>query len=264
MSQNFNYPASNGGYALLTNSSNTGGYTIASGLSGGSGRGNAAGPGYEIYNYSNTGASATGHSSALGSLIAGVSTGGPSHNISSVVAPSPAVIATHPSVASSTGLLGPSATGGSISVPTGSAAAAVSNIPTNQPKISGGNVLPTVGDTLTGGSSIGALIGQVTTPGYITYPNDYINQTTPAQTPTAGLSAIEAAILRSSVPIEISETEEITVNGQRGIWANKAEVIGWQGHLPLTEYAINQDANPEVISKKSNQQLIYQQEVAIR
>lgn len=35
------------------------------------------------------------------------------------------------------------------------------------------------------------------------------------------LSAIEAAILRSSVPIEIAETEEITVNGQRGITKKK-------------------------------------------
>jgi len=39
------------------------------------------------------------------------------------------------------------------------------------------------------------------------------------------LSEIEAAILRSQHPIEINETEEITVNGQRGIWANRSEVI---------------------------------------
>lgn len=34
--------------------------------------------------------------------------------------------------------------------------------------------------------------------------------------------------------------------------------------MPITEYAINQDAQPEVITKRSNQQLVYQQEVAIR
>lgn len=34
--------------------------------------------------------------------------------------------------------------------------------------------------------------------------------------------------------------------------------------MPITDYAINQDAQPEVITKRSNQQLIYQQEVAIR
>lgn len=38
------------------------------------------------------------------------------------------------------------------------------------------------------------------------------------------LSDVESAILRSSVPINLSETEEITVNGQRGIWANRSEV----------------------------------------
>jgi hypothetical protein len=106
-----------------------------------------------------------------------------------------------------------------------------------------------------------------------------------SNTVTSGLSSIEAAILRSSVPIEIAETEEITVNGQRGtiseknyfkllkilpknnqlgIWANKSEVVNWRGLLPITEYSINQDSQPEVITKKSNQQLVYQQEVAIR
>lgn len=39
-----------------------------------------------------------------------------------------------------------------------------------------------------------------------------------------GLSSVELAILRSNAPIEISGSEEITVNGERGIWANKSEV----------------------------------------
>ena len=47
------------------------------------------------------------------------------------------------------------------------------------------------------------------------------------------LSSVEAAILRSTVPIDIHETEEITVNGQRGIWANKAETINWKGVIPI-------------------------------
>lgn len=81
---------------------------------------------------------------------------------------------------------------------------------------------------------------------------------------TSNLSSVEAAILRSTVPIDINETEEITWNGQRGIWANKAEVINWRGVIPLNEYRINEDPNPEVITKKSQQQLVYQQEVAIR
>lgn len=287
MSQNFNYPASNGGYTVLN--SNTGGYTIASAVGGlnSSRISNSVGTGYEIYNYSNTGASATGPTSntqlqgGVAGLISGISTGGPAH----VGAAGGSVINTAPIQPIIT------ASGGGISVPTGSAAAAVSNasshlghpkIPNSTGSIGGpsSGALPTVGDTLTGGSSIGAVIGHISGPNgtgtantgasYVTYSNDYINNgsSTPGpvvqSTGNSGLSAIEAAILRSSVPIEINETEEITVNGQRGIWANKSEVVGWQGHIPISEYAINQDANPEVITKRSNQQLVYQQEVAIR
>ncbi len=41
------------------------------------------------------------------------------------------------------------------------------------------------------------------------------------------VSQMEQAILRSSKPVEVSETEELTVIGQRGIWLNKQEVNGW-------------------------------------
>ena len=49
-----------------------------------------------------------------------------------------------------------------------------------------------------------------------------------------------------------------------GIWANKSEVVNWRGVIPIADYEINQDEQPEVITKRSNQQLVYQQEVAIR
>ncbi len=39
-----------------------------------------------------------------------------------------------------------------------------------------------------------------------------------------GVSQIEQAILGSHNPIDIQESEEITVNGYRGVWANKSEV----------------------------------------
>ena len=78
------------------------------------------------------------------------------------------------------------------------------------------------------------------------------------------LSEIEAAILRSSEPVEIHESDEIEVLGQRGIWANKAEVLNWKGIIPISEYTINEDANPEVITKRSQQILEYLQEIAIR
>ena len=69
------------------------------------------------------------------------------------------------------------------------------------------------------------------------------------------LSSVESAILRANVPIEVNETEEITVNGERGIWANRAEVNNWKGCVPLGEYQINVDPNPEVITKRACQML---------
>ncbi len=44
------------------------------------------------------------------------------------------------------------------------------------------------------------------------------------------LSKIELAILRSADPIDVSETEEITVLGQRGVWMNRSEVLNWKGN----------------------------------
>ena len=70
-------------------------------------------------------------------------------------------------------------------------------------------------------------------------------------TSNAFLSDMEAAILRSAdAPIQINETEEINVLGQRGIWANKSEVVNWKGILPITDYLINEDPNPEIINKR--------------
>jgi hypothetical protein len=43
------------------------------------------------------------------------------------------------------------------------------------------------------------------------------------------LSQVELAILRSVRPIEVTETEEITVLGNRGLWTNRSEVLGWTG-----------------------------------
>ena len=80
----------------------------------------------------------------------------------------------------------------------------------------------------------------------------------------AVLSQIELAILRSANPIEVNESEEITVIGQRGIWLNKAEVNAWKGDLALSEYKIHEDANPEIITKKVTQIVEYVQELAIR
>jgi hypothetical protein len=80
----------------------------------------------------------------------------------------------------------------------------------------------------------------------------------------AYLSEIEQTMIRSSDPIQINASEEITVNGHRGIWANRAEVVNWRGPIPITQYAINEDASPEIITKRSTQTVDYVQELAIR
>jgi hypothetical protein len=78
-------------------------------------------------------------------------------------------------------------------------------------------------------------------------------------TPVTYLSEVEAAILRSNVPINLNETDEITVLGQRGIWANKAEVANWKGVVPISQYSINEDGSPQVITKRTEQRLTYVQ-----
>jgi hypothetical protein len=78
------------------------------------------------------------------------------------------------------------------------------------------------------------------------------------------LSSLETSILRSAVPVDINETEEITVLGQRGIWANRSEELNWRGSIPISQYLINDDQNPEVVVKRITKQLEYVQELAIR
>ena len=77
-------------------------------------------------------------------------------------------------------------------------------------------------------------------------------------------SDLETVILASSEPIDLNETEEITVNGVRGIWANRNEVTNWRGNYPISKYPINEDINPKIIHKRTQQQIVYRQEVAIR
>jgi hypothetical protein len=81
------------------------------------------------------------------------------------------------------------------------------------------------------------------------------------------LSETEAAILRADAPIYLpdgDQTEEITVNGQKGLWVNRQEIVSWRGPIPITAYEINQDPQPELIRKRTSQHVNYIQELAIR
>jgi len=75
---------------------------------------------------------------------------------------------------------------------------------------------------------------------------------------------MEQQILRSVEPIAINEETLIEFNGQTGIWANKHESEFWQGFIPLEDYKINQDNDPEIIYKNSGEVIEYVQELAIR
>jgi hypothetical protein len=44
--------------------------------------------------------------------------------------------------------------------------------------------------------------------------------------------------------------EIISVNGERGVYVNKAEVNSWRGSLPIEKYEINRDPNPEIVTKR--------------
>lgn len=82
---------------------------------------------------------------------------------------------------------------------------------------------------------------------------------------TSFLSKIEQDILRANSPINLKENpEEITVNGHKGILMNKTEISEWKGQVPLSEYQINDDHEPEIIRKRTEQEIYYKQDMAIR
>ena len=79
------------------------------------------------------------------------------------------------------------------------------------------------------------------------------------------LSDVEALILRSLEPREFPHaTDQISVLGEHGLWLNKDEALSWRGVLPLDRYPVNEDNQPEVITKRSQQKLEYVQELAVR
>ena len=86
--------------------------------------------------------------------------------------------------------------------------------------------------------------------------------------PVAPFNFYEEEMMQSSEPLPTRETDEIEVNGERGVWLNKAEVTAWsrQPNLPwsLGDYPINEDKNPEIIKKVSSQRVEYTQDVVLR
>jgi hypothetical protein len=75
---------------------------------------------------------------------------------------------------------------------------------------------------------------------------------------------IEQAIRNASVPIASNETEEVNALGYRGILLNRSQVQGWNGPVPINQYKLNNDSNPEVVTKVSSQPVEYEQDIQVR
>ena len=78
-------------------------------------------------------------------------------------------------------------------------------------------------------------------------------------------SKIELDIRNSKFPIEINEPQEVvSINGVDGKWANKSECLNWHSSIPLSQYKLNQDPNPEIINKKYDTKLQHKQTVTYK
>lgn len=86
-------------------------------------------------------------------------------------------------------------------------------------------------------------------------------------------SEMEERILKSTKPIPINNNnndsiDEIILNGERGVLVNRDEILNWKPNenngVPITEYPINTDDSPVMITKPSEKTLEYTQDVFIR
>ena len=75
---------------------------------------------------------------------------------------------------------------------------------------------------------------------------------------------IEQAIRNATVPISSNETEEAEALGHRGILLNRGQIQNWNGSRPINQYRLNNDPNPEIITKVSGQPIEYSQEIQVR
>lgn len=90
-----------------------------------------------------------------------------------------------------------------------------------------------------------------------TFPVDYLNN-------SQILSDIELKILRSTVPLDFENVDQINYNNENFLLLNKTEIQGWRGSTSLDQYVLNNDPDPLIINKKPTNQLSYVQELAVR
>lgn len=59
-------------------------------------------------------------------------------------------------------------------------------------------------------------------------------------------------------------SETITLQGESGILVNRSEIASFSGPIPISDYSINEDPNPEIVRKQADPSFIdYVQEVYI-
>lgn len=80
------------------------------------------------------------------------------------------------------------------------------------------------------------------------------------------MSEIGSQLINSTEPLRLDEDKYVHLDGESGIMQNLDEVINnqnqkWTGKIPLTEYAINEDLEPQVLRKKTCKTIEYIQEV---
>ncbi len=78
-------------------------------------------------------------------------------------------------------------------------------------------------------------------------------------------SEIEQAILDSKEPLRhLNSNEIINTGGYKGMYLNKREADFYRGPIPIEQFRINPDPNPEIIRKKMENKVQMTQEIAVR
>jgi hypothetical protein len=79
----------------------------------------------------------------------------------------------------------------------------------------------------------------------------------------AASSNVEQQVIQARQPLQFNEREQVQAGQYRGTLLNRAELAQFRGPIPLEQYRINDDSNPEVIRKRLDK-VRYTQEVAVR
>lgn len=83
-------------------------------------------------------------------------------------------------------------------------------------------------------------------------------------TQTAPTTAPEPVPTPTPTPTTTTTTTKTTSSASLNLSQLEEEATRWSGHLPLTAYPVNDDHSPEIVTKRSDQQLLFKQQVRVR